>query len=76
MDEHVYTSRLGKDFLKWHEWVEKHKPIEVFIEFKNVIDNGGTNLLVEELFREWILDQKINSHRVYREGKLIEYDEF
>ena len=75
--EHVYTSKKGKNFLPWHEWVKSTQSQEDFDKYVETVNSGKTDDFLEYLFKSWVEDQYIVSHRIYdKTGKLISYDEF
>ena len=75
--EHVYTSRLGKKFLSWVDWVARNETPGVFKAFQESINTGEIDERTEELFKDWVADQQIVSHKVFdKDGNLISYDEF
>lgn len=75
--EHVYTSKKGKNFLPWHEWVRQNESPQNYDRYVETVNSGKTDEFIENLFKEWVEDQYIVSHRVYdSDGKLVSYDEF
>ena len=75
----IYTTRFGKDFLTWHEWVYTTRSEEEIEEYENLEDATGKMTSGKEaLFRAWLDDQQILAQTVYvdDDDDFMKYFEF
>jgi hypothetical protein len=64
MQEHIYTSAKGKDFLTCHDWANKNLSREEYIIYISE-DNTPEKT---EIFARWIKEEQITSHTILEDG--------
>lgn len=77
MEEHIYTSAKGKDFLSWHNWALEtlsEEDLEIYL-------NPGVEgePMPEEkvaLYNRWIIAEQILTHAVLVDDVEIAYTSF
>lgn len=72
MQEHVYTSSKGENFLSWHEWALttlSEEDLKVYIDPDPEGESMSEGKLA--LYNRWVEEEKIVSHVVMENGEVI-----
>ena len=77
MEEHVYTSAKGKDFLSWHNWALETLSEEDLAIYLSTEPEGEP--MSEEkiaLYNRWVIAEQILTHAVLVDDVEIAYTSF
>jgi hypothetical protein len=72
MEEHIYTSSKGDNFLSWHEWALttlSEEDLKVYIDPDPEGEPMSEGKLA--LYNRWVEEEKIVSHVHMEDGKVI-----
>ena len=72
MEKHIYTSSKGENFLSWHDWALttlSEADLKVYID----PDPEGSPMSAGKLalYNRWVGEEKIISHVVMEDDKVI-----
>ena len=68
MQEHVYTSSKGENFLSWHDWALTTLSAEEFAIYSSETLTSEK----EALYTRWAIEEKIISHVIMEDDTVIE----
>lgn len=69
MEQHIYESTKGIDFLSWHDWA--HVALseeELAIYFEETDMSVGMSPEKIALYNRWVIEEKISKHTIYVDG--------
>jgi hypothetical protein len=72
MQEHVYTSSKGENFLSWDVWARNtlsEADLEVYMNEMNTPAK-------QALYARWVVEEKITSHSVMENGEEVQHTDF
>ena len=67
MQEHVYTSAKGEDFLSWHDWAMSTLSEEELA----IYNNEEQSTAKEALYTRWVKEEEITEHTIMEDGKTV-----
>ena len=72
MQQHIYTSSKGENFLSWDEWANttlSPADLEVYMGEYNTPDKLA-------LYARWVIEENITSHVVMEDGEQVQRTDF
>jgi hypothetical protein len=72
MQEHIYTSSKGENFLSWHQWAMttlSEEDLEVYINPEPEGESMSADKIA--LYNRWVKEEQILTHVVMEDGVVV-----
>ena len=71
MQEHIYTSAKGENFLSWHNWALQTLSEEDLAIYLDPTHDDPLDTEKTALYERWIIEEQILTHVVMENGQIV-----